>query len=114
MGCSSLHINIVQNQKIGAIMITVSFIKNLAAQIAGVTKTEREPIEKALIEGLKEPSAALVHSIVLNDRAEIILDKVVQCHSRGRDSLMYTSIIDGAWAALSDARKKAGRELPGC
>lgn len=83
-------------------------INEMAEKISAFTNKPILPIKAVLQEGLKD----LKGSLNLNDQAEVTLDKVLQCHARGRDSLMYTLRIDSVYSALKEAREKAGRQLP--
>ena len=53
----------------------------------------------------------LNEALALSDKAEALLNKILWCHGIGKDSLMYTSSIDGLWSALRQARETSGRQL---
>jgi hypothetical protein len=49
-------------------------------------------------------------ALALNDKAEALLDKMLQLHIKGNYSLQYTPSID-LWCALKKAREASGRQL---
>jgi len=73
-------------------------------------QTALELVKKLEQEHEKEKTQK--EAIALNDRTEMLLDKILRCHARGEDSLIYVADTDSLWLALKDVRKKAGRELP--
>lgn len=76
-------------------------------KLAEAKAAEKEKVEK-------EKAAAEAEKDRLLDRAESILDLILQKLNTGDPSRVYIygNRIDNMWSQLKDAREKSGRVLP--